>query len=211
MAEIPVASLDARLQKQVESARAAFARGDDEQVVALCREVLQAAPGCLPVRKLQRSAQLRAGGTSAKGFFAKAMGSVSTAPFLLTGKMQLGDDPAKALASAERMLDADPRSRAGLVLLGDAATALGWPETAVFAAEARREIDPHDVAVLVTLGRAQLAAGRPEAAVQAAETALRMESIHGPAQALLKDASVALSLRRGNWEERGDFRGKLKS
>lgn len=211
MAEIPVAALDARLQKQVESARAAFARGEDERVVALCREVLQAAPGCLPVRKLQRAAQLRAGGSSGKGFFAKALGSVSAAPFLVTGKLQLGDDPAKALASAERMLDADPRSRAGLALLGDAATALGWRETAVFAAEARRELDPQDVAVLVTLGRAQLAAGRPEAAVQAAEAALQLESFHGPAQALLKDASVALSLRRGNWEERGDFRGKLKS
>lgn len=209
MTELPVSALDARLQKQVESARAAFERGEDERVVALCRAVLAEAPGCLPVRKLQRVAQLRR--ASGGGLFARALGSVSAAPFLVTGKLRLGDDPAKALASAERLLEADPHSRAGLALLGDAAAALGWRETAVFAAEARLELDPQDVAVLVALGRAQLAAGRADAAVRAAEAALRLEPIHGPAQALLKDASVAVSLRRGNWEERGDFRGKLKS
>lgn len=210
MAETSVASLPAALQKQVESARSAFAQGNDARVIELCRVILAAAPACLPVRKLQRAAQLRQTARPS-GFLAKALGGMSTAPFRLTGNLQLGRDPAKALESAERMLETDPFSRAGLNLLGEAATALGWHETAVFAYEALREIEPDNPATLVALGWAQLAAGRPPAAVQSAEAALRIESFNGPAQTLLKDASVALTMKAGRWEDGGDFRGKLKS
>lgn len=210
MTETPVASLPNVLQKQVESARSAFAQGNDARVIELCRELVAAAPACLPVRKLLRAAQLRQTARP-RGLLAKALGGLSTAPFRFTGHVQLGRDPAKALESAQRMLDADPHSRPGLTLLGEAATALGWKETAVFAYEALRDIEPDNPATLVALGRAHLAAGRPPAAVQCAEAALRIESFNGPAQTLLKDASVAQTMQAGRWEDRGDFRGKLKS
>lgn len=210
MAEIPVASLPDSLQKQAESARTAFAQGNDAYVLELCHAILAAAPACLPVRKLQRAAQLRQPGR-ARGFLAQALGSVSTAPFLLTGSVQLAREPAKALDNAQRLLETDPHSRAGLTLLGEAATALGWHETAVFAYEALRESEPDKLATLVALGRAHLAAGRAPAAVELAGAALRIEPFNAPAQALLKDASVAQTLRAGNWEAGGDFRGKLKS
>lgn len=209
MPEQSVASLEPRLQKQVESARTAFERGNFAYTVELCGAVLTAAPGCLPVRKLQRTAQLKGAGARS-GFLAQALGRVSSAPFLLTGRAALAKEPLKAVASAERMLAADPRDAAGLRLLGEAALALMWPETAVFAFEVLRELAPDDVATLVALGRAQLAAGRAAQAVQCAEAALRLEPIHGAAQALLKDASVAESLRQGRWEEGGDFRAKVR-
>lgn len=207
MNEMPVAALESRLQKQVESARQAFERGNYDYTVDLCREVLTAAPGCLPVRKLHRAAQLKRG---ASGGLAKMFGSVSTAPFLFTGNLALGKDPARAVESAQKMLDADPHSTAGLRMLGTAATALGWHETAVFAYDALREADPQDVPNLVALGSAHLAAGRPDHAVQCAELALRYEPIHAGAQSLLKDASVAQTMRRGRWDDSGDFRGKIR-
>lgn len=208
MAEIPVAALELRLQKQVESAQAAFARGDDRTVDQVCRGVLAAAPGCLPVRKLQRAARLRS--VPARPAVLGAMANFSGAPALVLAQLQLAKDPARALASAAGQLDRDPRNRAALALLGRAARALGWLETAAFAFEALHELDPAAASALVWLGEVQLAAGRPEAAVQSAEAALRADPLHAAAQALQRDASVALSLRQGNWEDRGDFRGKLK-
>ncbi len=208
MNEVPVAALEARLQKLVESARVAFERGNHDYAVDLCREVLAAAPGCLPVRKLQRAAQLKRGSA---GGVAKFFGSVSTAPFLVSGNLALGKDPVKALESAQKLLESDPRSTAGLKMLGGAASALGWNETAVFAYEALREMEPQAIDTLVALGRAHLAAGRATAGVQWAEAALRSESLHPGAQALLKDASVAQTMQQGKWGDSGDFRGKSKS
>lgn len=210
MTEQSVASLEPRLQKLVESARVAFERGNHDYAVELAREVLAAAPGCLPVRKLLRTAQLKRG-ASGGGFFTKVLGSVSTAPFLVSGNAALAKDPSKALVSAQKMLDADPNSAAGLRLLGGAATALGWHETAVFAFEALRENAPDDLANLAALGRAHLGAGRADAAVRCAEAVLARESINGAAQALLKDASVAQTMKAGRWEEGGDFRAKVKA
>lgn len=210
MTEQSVASLDSRQQKLVESARVAFERGNFDYTIELARDVLAAAPGCLPVRKLLRAAQLKKG-TGGGGFFAKALGSVSTAPFLISGNSSLAKDPAKSLASAQKMLDADPNSVAGLRMLGQAADALGWHETAVFAYEALRANEPDDLAILVALGRAHLGAGRADSAVRCAETVLAREAINGPAQALLKDASVAQSMKSGRWEEGGDFRAKVRN
>ncbi len=209
MTEQSVATLDPRLQKTVESARVAFERGNYDYAIELARDVLGSAPGCLPVRKLLRTAQLKRGG-SGDGFFAKALGRVSTAPFLVSGNAALGKDPIKALVNAQKMLDAEPNSVAGLRLLGDAANALGWHETAVFAFEALRENAPDDLANLVALGRAHLGAGRADAAVRCAEAVLARESLNGAAQALLKDASVAQTLKAGRWDEGGDFRAKVK-
>ncbi|MBI2511109.1 MAG: hypothetical protein HYV96_03975 [Opitutae bacterium] len=210
MSEQTVASLEPRWQKLVESARTAFERGNYDYAIELSREVLAAAPGCLPVRKLQRAAQLKRG-SGGGGFFAKALSVVSTAPFLVSGNSSLATAPAKALASAQKILDADPRSAPGLRLLGRAASALGWHETAVFAFEALRESAPDDLANLVALGRAHLSARRAEAAMRCAEAALARESIDAAAQALLKDASVAQTMKAGQWEAGGDFRAKVKS
>lgn len=209
MPEQSVASLEPRLQKLVESARVAFERGNYDYAIELAREVLATAPGCLPVRKLHRAAQLKRGGGS--GFWEKALGRVSTAPFLVTGKATLAKDPAKAFASAQKMLESDPHSAAGLRLLGGAASALGWHETAVFAFEALRENAPDDLASLVALGRAHLEAGRADVAVRCAEAVLVREPINGAAQGLQKDASVAQTMKAGRWEDGGDFRTKVRS
>jgi tetratricopeptide (TPR) repeat protein len=207
MNELPVAALESHLQKQAESARQAFERGNFDYAIDLCRNVLTEAPGCLPVRKLQRTAQLKRG---ANGALAQMFGSVSTAPFLFSGSMALGKNPARAMESAQKLIEADPHSAAGLRMLGAAATALGWHETAVFAYEALRETDPDNGPNLVALGSAHLAAGRPDHAVQCAELALRQEPTHAGAQSLLRDASVAQTMRRGRWEDTGDFRGKVR-
>jgi tetratricopeptide (TPR) repeat protein len=208
MTEIMIAALEPRLQKQVESARAAFDRGRPEQALELCIAVLEVQPSCLTVRKLERAAQLKIAATR-KSAVSKLVTAVSAAPFLLGGSMQLKDDPRSALATAERLLRRDPQSVAALCLLGQAATALGWPETAVFAHEAASDLEPDRPDVWISLGSAYLAAGRPADAVGAANQALELQSANAEAQTLLRNASVAETLLKGKWESSGDFHEKL--
>ena len=137
MPEVLVTALSFALQKQVESARAAFDRGKAEQAAELCAKILDEQPACLSVRKLERAALLKLKKARQSGI-SKMVMAVSTAPFLLGGSLRLRDEPLLALASAEKLLRRDPQSVAALGLLGQAALALGWPETAVFAYEIGR-------------------------------------------------------------------------
>jgi hypothetical protein len=93
MPEVPVASLDPRQQKLIENARVALERGNLEYVLEVTSQVLKAQPGCLPVRKLQRVAQLRQNRGKTGGFMGKAFSGLSSAPFMFGGKKE----PAKQL------------------------------------------------------------------------------------------------------------------
>src|SRR6188472_188964 len=101
MPEVSVASLDPRHQKLIENARVALERGNLDYVIEVTSQVLKAQPGCLPVRKLQRVAQLRQHRGKNSGFMGKALSGLSNAPFMFgSGKK----DPAKQLESAEVLL-----------------------------------------------------------------------------------------------------------
>ena len=123
MPEVSVASLDPRHQKLIENARVALDRGNLDYVLEVTAQVLKMQPGCLPVRRLQRIAQLR-GSKSKSGFMGKAMGW-STAPFMFgAGKK----DPQKQLETAETMLAKDPANVNALRLLAEAAEPGGAPD-----------------------------------------------------------------------------------
>ncbi len=207
MPEVTVSALDFRLQKQVESARAAFDRGDSEQALELCAAVLAAQPACLPVRRLERAAQLKLI-TSRRNVVSKLATAVSSAPFLLGGSLKLKDDPRSSLAMAERMLRRDPQNVGALCLMGQATTALGWSETAVFAYEAACDLETERPDIWVSLGGAYLEAGRATDAIQVAEEALRLHPANAEAQTLLRNASVAVTMAKGEWEPGGGNPGK---
>ncbi len=208
MPEVLISALSFALQKQAESARAAFDRGKAEQAADLCAKILDEQPACLSVRKLERAAQLKITAMR-QGGLSKLVRAVSTAPFLLGGSMKLKDDPRSAFASAERLLRRDPHNTAALGLMGQAAMALGWPETAVFAYEAASDDEPDRPDLWIALGGAYLMAGRAKDAVHAADEALRLHPANADALALQRTASVSVTLTQGKWEQGGDFRGKL--
>jgi tetratricopeptide (TPR) repeat protein len=208
MPEVLVSALSFALQKQVESARAAFDRGKPSQAVDLCARILDEQPACLSVRKLERAAQLKVAAMR-QGGLSKLVRAVSTAPFLLGGSLKLKDDPRAAFASAERMLRRDPHNTAALGLLGQAAMALNWPETAVFAYEAASDDEPDRPDLLIALSGAYLAAGRAKDAVNAADEALRIQPANSDALALQRIAAVAVSIATGNGEQNSDIRSKL--
>ncbi len=205
MAEIPVSTLDGRQQKLVENARVALERGNLDYTVEACAQVLKAAPACVAVRRLQRVAQLRQ--FQAKNrFMAKAMGGLTATPFLFGGKK----NPTQAFENAEKLLAVDPTNVAALKNLGEAARELEWPETAVFAFEAARELQPADREILLAVGEAWLAAGRPAEALRAADAILKTRPVDAEAQKLMRQASIAQTMTKGNWETAATFREKLK-
>ncbi len=208
MPEVLISALSFALQKQAESARGAFDRGKAEQAADLCAKILDEQPACLSVRKLERAAQLKITAMR-QGGLSKLVRAVSTAPFLLGGSMKLKDDPRSAFASAERLLRRDPHNTAALGLMGQAAMALSWPETAVFAYEAASDDEPDRPDLWIALGGAYLMAGRAKDAVHAADEALRLHPANADALALQRTASVSVTMAQGKWEQGGDFRGKL--
>ena len=210
MAEILVTSLPIRLQRQVEQARTAMDRGNTEYAINICREILTAHPGCLPVRRLLRAAQLKV----FKGrhrLVAKALGAFKAMPPLLSAQALVKKDPAGALVTIERALGADPTHVGALRLLAQVARVLDLPETAAFALETVREQLPEHRGSLIDLAEAYIAAGRSQEALAIADQLLRQSPGDGAFQELMKHASVAQSINAGRWESgSGTFRDKLR-
>lgn len=205
MPEVSVASLDPRHQKLIENARVALDRGNLDYVLEVTGQVLKVQPGCLPVRRLQRVAQLRQQRGKSGGFMGKL--GLSGAPFMFgSGKK----DPSKQLETAELALAKDPNNVAALRQLAEAAAGLGLPETAAFAYEAIREIEPGNRANLLALGEALLTAGKPVEALKVADDLLRDKPTDADAQNLMRKSSVAQTVTKHNWEQKTSYRDKLR-
>lgn len=198
MPEITIALLTPQLQKQVESARAALDRGRPEQALELCQSVLQVQPDCLQVRKLERAAQLKFAALR-RSVVARMVNAVSSAPFLLNASLKLKDDPRSALATAERLLRKDPHSVPALNLLGQAATELGWTETAIFAHQMASDLEPERIDLLISLGYAFLAGSRISDAEGTANQALALQPNNTDAHKLLE--TVLLASASAKWEQ----------
>lgn len=206
MAKVPVASLDPRQQKLVENARTALERGNLDYALEVTAQVLKAVPGCLAVRRLQRVAQLRQS-RATSNFMAKTLSGFSTAPFMFGGGKK---DPAKLLETAEGLLAKSPTSVPALKMLAEAAGGLGLLETVAFALDAVRELEPDNRANLLALGDAWLAAGKPAEALKIADSILKSKPTDADAQNLMRKASIAQTVTKGNWESRETYRDKLK-
>lgn len=205
MPETPVASLDPRQQKLFENARVALERGQLDYALEVSAQILKAAPGCLPVRRLQRLAQLKQ--HKGKSSLAKTFSGFSSAPFMFGGGKK---DPKKQLETAEAQLAKDPTSLPALKMLAEAAGGLDLPETVAFALDAVRELAPDDRANLLALGEAWLAAGKHAEALKTADLMLKTKPMDAEAQNLMRKASIAQTVTKGNWESKESFRDKLK-
>ncbi|MBI5766191.1 MAG: tetratricopeptide repeat protein [Verrucomicrobia bacterium] len=206
MPEVPVASLDPRHQKLIDNARIALDRGQLDYVLEVTAQVLKVQPGCLPVRRLQRVAQLRSS-KGKGGFMSRVSSGLSAAPFMFGGGKK---DPAKQLETAETLLAKDPANVAALKMLAEAAQGLGFPETVAFALDAVRELEPENRANLLALGEAWLAAGKPADALKIADEILAAKPTDAEAQSLMRKASVAQTVTKVGWGAETSYRDKLR-
>lgn len=209
MAEIPLSALDPRLQKQAENARLALERGNADYALQITGDLLHKHPGCLQVRRIQRAAQHKVFSGKSR-LFAKLSGSMTSAPFMLTGAAQAKKDPTAALEATEKLLNADPTNVGALRVQAEAATALELYETAVFCWESIRDTDPNNLSFLHSLGDAYVRAGHHEQAISLGNKMLKLKPSSQEAQDLLRFASVEQSMKKGNWEKETSYRDKLK-
>lgn len=185
----------------------ALERGNLEYVLEVTEQVLRMQPGCLPVRKLQRVAQLRQHRGKSGGFLGKTLSGLSAAPFMFGSAKK---DPAKLMEAAEGLLTKDPTNVTALKMLADAAGGLNLPETVAFALDAVRELEPGNRNNLLALGEAWLAAGKPNDALQIADEILKAKPTDAEAQNLMRKASVAQTVTKHNWEQQTSYRDKLR-
>lgn len=189
-----MASLDPRLQKQVESARVAYGRGNFDFTVSLCRSILKENPSCVSVRKLHREAALRLHHGSGSPF-ALELGPRLDFPVPSKPATSQGLAPLDALDTSEEMIEENPHNPEALRILSRAAAALSWRETTIYACESLREESPRDLENLVLLGEALIAAGRFDQAGEAARQALRVDATSDRALAVLNAASLSQPAR----------------
>lgn len=206
MPEISVSSLDPRVQKQLENAQTALHRGNFDYVIEVTTQVLKASPACLPVRRLQRAAQMKLFQSKNK-LSTKLFGGVTQAGFLFSGSKK---EPGKTLENAEKLLASDPTSIPALKLLAEAAAGMDLLETVGWAWECIHELHPNDRDSLLSMGEAYLTAKRPKDALRAADLLLKIRPQDGDALNLMRKASIAQTMNKGNWEDQGSFRDKLR-
>jgi len=207
MPEIPVSALDPKQQRQVENARIALGRGDLDYVLEVCAQILKKSPGCLPVRRMQRAAQLQHSGAGGKiRSLTRRLGQLASGAVANEAA-----SASEALVRAEQQLAVDPRSIPALKKLAAAARALEMPETVVFALEAVRELQPNDSQNLLALGAAWLELGDTKKALEIADAVIKAAPLEHRAQDLMKRASVAKTVTEGNWALTDSFRDKLRN
>ena len=82
-----------------------------------------------------------------------------------------------------------------------AAEALGWSESRVVACRALSELEPDNVSPRLALAQVLMEVKRPQQSIEHLEWVLAKDPSNADAQLLLKNASVAETLQRGNWED----------
>lgn len=205
MADIPPSALEPQLQQFVANARTALRQGQPDYILALGEPLLAAAPTCVEVRRVVRAAQRQR--LQARPALLARLSNVTAALRLL--RVSRGGSAMERFAAAEKILRNAPMNLAALKVQARAASELGWLETAVYLWQEVRQAAPEDRVGLLALGDAWLAAGCREETLRLAESWLQSHPHDAEVEALLRRASLAQTLARGNWEGTGDFREKL--
>lgn len=208
MEEITLKELDNRLHKQIENARKALDK-NPSYAVDILSNIVARNPNCLEIREILREAQHKANKGKSKGL-GKFMTKMTSIPFAMGSDSKVKKDPAKALETAEQVLNSNPENVAAHKMIGAAAEALELYNTAAFAYDCVRKIDSKDVENIKSLMRALIEAGRTQDAINIGDGAYRQHPTDDEIQGLIKKASVEQSINKGKWEEEKSFRDKLK-
>jgi tetratricopeptide (TPR) repeat protein len=208
MQEVSLSELDPRLQKQIENACKAVDK-NPSYAVDIISNIVSRNPGCLDARRLLRQAQERVHVAKRKGL-SSFMSKVTSIPFSMGGYAKVKKNPHEALLAAEQMLNANPGNIVGHKMIGAAAEALEFFETAAFAYEEIRKIEPNDLGNIKALMSAYMRIGKSEEAIRIGDDAYLEHPTDEEIQSLIKQASVEQSINKGNWEDEKSFRDKLK-
>lgn len=205
--EISLEEMDPRLRKQLDNARKNLTK-NPSYAIELAADVVNRMPGNYEFRKLLFEGRQKVGAQKQTSGLTRFVASMTRAPFQMKGAGQLKKkDPVAAIATADKMIAANPNDAAGYKLLGDAALLLNMVQTAILALENARKFDLEDVEIALALGEAYLEAGRSEDAVKIGDVLLRDGSTDERVGNLIRKGSVAKTQR--SYETAESFRDNL--
>ena len=204
MKKVALTELDPRLQKQITAADQQL-KSNPQYSIEVLSGILVRNPGCIEVRRILRKAQKALLGTK-KGLFDGITGA------LTSGKIAkaVEADPTAAIAAAEETLGKKPTDANANKTLALAGIALGFHELAAFAYEELATSEPTEVQHFVDLANVWISAGENDLALNAADKGLKLFPGNGDLQEAVRKASVNKTMKKGNWEDKGDFQSKLK-
>ncbi|MFM8549656.1 MAG: tetratricopeptide repeat protein [Verrucomicrobiota bacterium] len=204
MKKVPLSDLDPRLQKQIVAADQQL-KTNPQYALEILSGILARNPGCIEVRRSLRKAQKTMLGTK-KGLFDGLAG------VLTAGKIAkaVEADPVAAIAAAEEALAKKPTDANANKTIALAALKLGFHELAAFAYEELAANEPTQTQHFVDLANVWIAAGEYDHALAAADKGLKLFPGNGDLQEAVRKASVSKTMKKGNWEDKGDFQSKLK-
>jgi len=190
-------------------AEQAIGKGKASYASDVCAGILEKAPECLDVRRVLRRAQLKMAGKSTGG--SKMLQGVTNAPFMAKAAKQIKTDPMAVINSAEKMIKVNAHNIQAHKLLAEAAAAADMLETAAFGYDTIRKIDGKDIENLLALGETYLKLEKTDEAVKACDHILSFSPGHGGATELVRRASVAKSMSKGNWDNKdSSYKDNLK-
>jgi len=207
MAEVKIESVSRKVRDLYNKAFSAIERNNIDYAIDMLLAVLDLEPRLLLARKYLRMAELRK-------FKAKkvnhSMSSLSGMGKMMSAKGAIKKDPVKAIRLAEDLLRKDPANLQFVKVLDEAAVAADMREVAIQTYEMVREFYPADVNLLSRLGQLYIDSGDPGKGRDCLEEITILKPKDQQAQKALKDASALATLKKGNWEQEGSFRDKMK-
>lgn len=210
MAEVTIEKLPRKLRDTFEKANLAVERGNPEYAIGMYRQVLEMEPKFQAARKNLRIAQIRVAMGKKPTGMTHQLSSLKGMFTLMGGQGKLSKDPKGAFAAGEKLLGLDPLNFQFLKFYADAAMAAGMPEAAVQALELTRPYYAKNVDFLRTLAQLYLDTNNPGGAKDCYGAVVQLRPGDQVAIKNLKDAAALDTMKAGNWEEKGDFRKKLK-
>ena len=210
MKEVFLQDVDERLQRQFAQAGNALKQGAADYAIQVCGELLRKHPGAFEARRLLWES-LEANRNMRRKPLGLLKAKATGMQFRLKVNALFRKDVLEVVYRCDEALLKGEIHGELFTSLGRAAKRLDWPETRVFACWAKVGLDPENLPFRLALANVLLQVGRPEEAIEHLEWILLKNPSHGEAQTLLKNASVAETLQRGNWEETdSSFFRKLK-
>jgi predicted Zn-dependent protease len=210
MKELVIHELDERLQKQVQQARDALTKAGVDYVLQVCVELLKKHPSAYEVRGLLWEA-LRSTLPEKPSLAGRLRNNADGWRFKFSTRSLLKKDPLELIHRCDETLLKKQLHTEVFLSLEKASRALGWIENQVLACRAVIELKPELCLHRLSLAKVLLLAKRPLEAIEHLEWILAKEPTSGEAQTLLKNASVAETLQRGNWEDTTtNFHSKTK-
>jgi tetratricopeptide (TPR) repeat protein len=192
------------LQRQADNAEKAL-RTNPQYAAEIMAGIVSRNPECLEARKLLRKAQRLVHGGGAAGGLGKLFGGLFGG-----GKIKDAESARKAIDTAEQKLAQNPNDIAANKQLAAAGEKLGWFDLAAFAYESLVIADPKNTDYFASWGNALLKDENYDEAIKVIDEGLKRFPGNGDLQEIARRASVQKTVKKGNWENEGDFKSKAK-